>query len=334
MKKITFLSIAILFANTIICQVPQFERDALMALYNSTDGPNWVENTNWGSSNPVSTWHGVTVENIEGNDHVTWLNLPSNGLLGTLSPELVNLTELTFLGLFDNQLSGNLPVFISDFSKLTILALDYNDFTGSIPGEYANLTAMESLYFSANNLTGEVSNIFSAMPNLERLYLGENNLEGNLDLSANENVRLVYLLDNNLLKIDLRNGNNQGLERLIVTNNPELTCIFVDDKNNVPQEWTKDATATYVETQAECDALGTEDIHAISFAIYPNPSKGHFIINTNSDVDSVSIYDISGKQIKTFKQQSEYDVTDLAKGLYLLKIQNNKGSQIEKFLVE
>jgi hypothetical protein len=28
-------------------QVPQIERDALVALYNSTDGANWTENTGW-----------------------------------------------------------------------------------------------------------------------------------------------------------------------------------------------------------------------------------------------------------------------------------------------
>jgi hypothetical protein len=28
-------------------QVPQIERDALVALYNSTDGTNWTDNTGW-----------------------------------------------------------------------------------------------------------------------------------------------------------------------------------------------------------------------------------------------------------------------------------------------
>ncbi|MBX2922196.1 MAG: hypothetical protein KF746_08395 [Chitinophagaceae bacterium] len=32
---------------------------ALVDLYNSTDGPDWVQNANW-LAGPVSTWHGVT----------------------------------------------------------------------------------------------------------------------------------------------------------------------------------------------------------------------------------------------------------------------------------
>lgn len=334
MKKIILLSLSVFWAITAIAQVPQTERDALMALYNSTDGPNWLDNTNWGTGNPVSTWYGITVENIEGNDHVTWLNLPNNGLVGILPPELVNLTELTFLGFFDNQLSGSLPVFISDFSKLTLLALDHNNFEGNIPPEYANLTAMENLYFSANNLTGEVSNIYSAMPNLERLYLDGNGLEGNLDLSANENVRLLYLLDNNLSKLDLRNGNNQGIDHLLVSHNPELTCIFVDDKNNIPATWQKDETANYVETEAECDALGTENLNTISFNLYPNPTSDFFILNSNSEIESVAVYDISGKLIKIFTEKKEYEVSGISNGIYLIKIQNKRGSSVEKLIIQ
>ena len=36
------------------------DRAALMALYNSTGGANWTNNTNWGSTEPIGTWFGVT----------------------------------------------------------------------------------------------------------------------------------------------------------------------------------------------------------------------------------------------------------------------------------
>ena len=34
-------------AGASYAQVPQIERDALIALYNSTDGANWTDNTGW-----------------------------------------------------------------------------------------------------------------------------------------------------------------------------------------------------------------------------------------------------------------------------------------------
>ena len=48
------------------------DRSALVALYNATDGANWVNNTNWLSSEPIGEWFGVTT-NEDG--RVTRLNL-------------------------------------------------------------------------------------------------------------------------------------------------------------------------------------------------------------------------------------------------------------------
>ena len=52
------------------------DRAALVALYNATGGPNWINNRNWLSSRPLDQWHGVTVRN----GRVTRLLLPSNRL--------------------------------------------------------------------------------------------------------------------------------------------------------------------------------------------------------------------------------------------------------------
>ena len=43
----------------------EVERSALVALYNSTEGDNWVNNTRWLSDAPIDEWHGVRV-NAEG----------------------------------------------------------------------------------------------------------------------------------------------------------------------------------------------------------------------------------------------------------------------------
>ena len=37
------------------------DRAALMALYNATDGPNWVDNTNWLTDAPLGEWYGVSI---------------------------------------------------------------------------------------------------------------------------------------------------------------------------------------------------------------------------------------------------------------------------------
>ena len=38
------------------------DRDALVALYNATDGANWTNNTNWLSNEALSEWFGVSTD--------------------------------------------------------------------------------------------------------------------------------------------------------------------------------------------------------------------------------------------------------------------------------
>jgi hypothetical protein len=91
------------------------EREALIALYNSTDGPNWANNSGWlGEPGTECSWYGITCEN----DIITEINLNSNQLSGTIPHEIGNLTSLIGLYLFDNQLGGSIP---STFSGMSLL---------------------------------------------------------------------------------------------------------------------------------------------------------------------------------------------------------------------
>ena len=85
---------------------PETDREALVALYNATGGPNWNDNYNWLSDVPISEWPGVTTDD---NGRVTELFLIENQLSGEIPPELGNLSNLVFLGLYENQLSGEIP---------------------------------------------------------------------------------------------------------------------------------------------------------------------------------------------------------------------------------
>jgi len=45
-----FIGLLILFAGVANAAIPQSERDALIALYNSTNGDSWTTKTNWKSA--------------------------------------------------------------------------------------------------------------------------------------------------------------------------------------------------------------------------------------------------------------------------------------------
>ena len=82
------------------------DREALVALYNATDGENWDESNNWLSDLPLGEWHGVTT-NRDG--RVTLLGLGTNYLYGEIPAELGSLSNLTALDLTTNYLSGEIP---------------------------------------------------------------------------------------------------------------------------------------------------------------------------------------------------------------------------------
>ena len=73
------LLLASLCGPKVQAQVTEQDSLALVALYNATDGPNWVNNTNW-LTTPVSQWNGVTVAG----DRVTDLRLRRNLLTGEI----------------------------------------------------------------------------------------------------------------------------------------------------------------------------------------------------------------------------------------------------------
>jgi hypothetical protein len=76
---------------------------ALVDLYNSANGPQWLRKTNW-LIGRVSTWQGVLVSN----NRVVRVQLQSNNLSGTIPESIGNLTALNWLHLYLNNLSGSI----------------------------------------------------------------------------------------------------------------------------------------------------------------------------------------------------------------------------------
>ena len=77
------------------------DRLALMALYNATDGPNWTNNTNWLTDEPLTVWHGVVTD---AGGRVIELHLTYNRLKGRLPTELGGLsTGISHIGSLQAQ---------------------------------------------------------------------------------------------------------------------------------------------------------------------------------------------------------------------------------------
>ena len=129
------------------------DRPPLVALYNATDGVNWVNNRNWLSDAPLGAWYGVYT-NSQG--QVTGLDLAKNRLDGDLPSELGGLSNLIGLILNDNRLSGKIPPELGDLIHLEVLSLGWNELTGELPPELGNLTNLRSMGLNGNRLRGEI----------------------------------------------------------------------------------------------------------------------------------------------------------------------------------
>ena len=173
------------------------DRDALIALYNATDGPNWTNNTNWCSDKPLNEWFGI---NINSRGRVDRIDLTSNQLKGSIPPELGGLSKLEWVYLLNNQLSGDIPPQLGQLSNLQYLLISSNQLSGFIPIELGKLKNLITLHLGDNQLKGNIPIEFSHLNNLKMLNLVRNQITGTIppELSKLSKLESLYLSDNQL----------------------------------------------------------------------------------------------------------------------------------------
>ena len=213
---------------------------ALVALYDSTNGTNWTNDSNWLTGN-VSTWFGITVTG----GRVTSIYLPDNNLAGIIPPSIGVLGSLNSLALSENQLTGSIPTEIGNLTNLTWLNLANNNLLGSIPTTIGTLTSLQNLYLNNNLLTGSIPTEISSLHNLEGLILSNNQLSGlipteignltsltSLWLSSNQltgSIPSEIGILNNLTYLDFNNNQLTGSIPIEIGNLTNLTYLSLGD---------------------------------------------------------------------------------------------------------
>ena len=198
---------------------PSADREVLIAFYHATDGPNWTNNTNWLSDEPLGEWYGVT---MDADGRVTNLRLRENNLSGSIPPELGGLSELTELDLHPNNLTGGIPVELGQLSNLNLLWLSHNSLTGGIPVELGQLGNLVELNLDNNQLTGTIPSELARLSDLHTLNLFTNQLTGGIpaELGQLSDLSILSLGDNQLTgNIPLELGQLKGLTLLWVQEN-------------------------------------------------------------------------------------------------------------------
>ena len=167
--------------------------------------------------------------------------------------------------------------------------------------------------------------------NLINLHISSNNLE-TLNLNQNTALEVLECGGNDLTSLYIQNNANDLITDFDATNNPNLQCIYVDDKVYSAANWTNiDAQSHFVETVAECENLTVNESEINDVLVYPNPVTNILFVDNNStmNIENLCVYSLLGQELIRTKNV-EVDMSDLTSGTYLLKINFINGKSLVK----
>nr|CAB3452344.1 unnamed protein product [Digitaria exilis] len=177
----------------------------------------------WNQSTSYCSWEGITC----GKKHwwrVVALNLNSQGLTGTISPAIGNLTFLCLLNLSLNTLQGEIPPSIGSLRRLQRIDLSTNILTGIIPSNISRCISLRVMYIHSNKgLQGRIPVEIGAMPSLLHIVLYNNSITGTIPSSLGNLSRLVEL--------SLKGNYFEGSIPSSIGNNPYLIFLQLSVNN-------------------------------------------------------------------------------------------------------
>jgi glycosidase len=190
------------------------------------------------------------------------------------------------------------------------------------------------------------SQIYTDWSRLNALKINEAVFEGNYSITTNTLTPKIYIWDDAIP--------NTSLKNVVILANFDVTSQNITPDFPYAGTWydlmdetgstTIDGSTASINLPAgafriygnKASTLSTENVILNkNFIIYPNPVSTSF--NVNQAVDKVSIYDITGKKITTFKghfsEKHNFDVSNLSKGIYVVKFEADSNSMTKKLII-
>ena len=250
-------------------------------------------------------------------NEITSLDISANTKLKTIDCQYLALTNL--------DVTANI--------NLTQLSCYNNQLTSL---DVSNNTALEGLSCSENQLTAIDVSIH---PALENLYCDNNQLT-KIDVSKNPALRSLGFNNNQLTSLNIQNGNNENLVYVHFQDNPNLSCVQVDDAAFSTANWTDEWWAKKDETAMfSTSCMGTVSLNDLeSFypvTIFPNPAQQAVQITMELAIYRLQVYAMTGQKLIDMRQATNrLDISALPNGVYQLQIFTDEGLVSKKLVKE
>jgi Leucine-rich repeat (LRR) protein len=254
-----------------VTQIPQTECEALLDLYQRTNGHAWKKKWDWGYTNEPCDWHsrknsvfavaGVTCKS----GHVTVLHLNNNRLNGPIPQSISHLTQLRYLFLAKNRLTGPIHDSLSNLSQLTKLWLNDNELSGTIPDFLGKLDQLKELLLNGNQFEGTISEVINQLNQLDFLNLAQNQFSGLFPKSLTSLSKLI---------IDDKHLSNSIC--VIVTQIPQAECRSLYEfyrQTNGPV-WKNNAGWNNTKTPCDWQGITCHDGHVTRLELSDNQVSG------------------------------------------------------------
>ncbi len=229
------------------------------------------------------------------------------------------ITLVNFAGI--NNTSGNTPyigvsheMFLSQTANVTTGNTYPITIKGNTVGFWTNVFVV-FIDWNQNGVLNDAGEVYSVTQTLSNSTgLDSQQVTHNISvpttaLPGNTRMRVKKLYDDDEFITDL--------------NNPCVGGVY-----GQAEDYTVNVTAGTM-------AVSEQSAKNISLNIYPNPVENILYINSKSKIKSLHLTDITGKNVlKNINNTDQLDVSQLTKGVYIIKIITEDGSETSKKFIK
>ena len=114
--------------------------------------------------------------------------------------------------------------------------------------------------------------------------------------------------------------------------------LWSDDQfggNNMVKAGTGDDALGNIDTTNVCPTASVKDISFYNIDVYPNPASNVINVRSEFTIDNLSVLDLTGRTVKqqiSNNKEFSLDVSELAKGIYLVKLTSGEKEAVTKFI--